>query len=182
MLFVGEASHVIVEPFPVPRQAKLHRKILNHPLLPVHLFVLQPTPLLVYLKFHRFSYHDAMEEDFMNSQGWNTGNEWIDPRIFQTPGFWNNDFPFIPQDPPTSSNTPAPSSSDSRSDTPLETVQNPKSRKRRQISDSPQPDALIRPRKTRIIRAPQDTAKVREMGACLTCKRKRKEVRHICMF
>jgi hypothetical protein len=124
--------------------------------------------------------------DFINSQ-WDAGNTWIDPHIFQYTDFGplNNDFP--PCMPPleplstASSNTSdSYPSSDSRSDTPVENLQNPRSKKRRQRSESSQPDALIRTRKTRRLRAPQETAEVRKKGACLTCKRKRKEVSHVC--
>jgi len=123
-------------------------------------------------------------ESYLDSQ-YELGGVWgtsIDPRFFHTANYlpdltWNG-IPNMPQDHTSSSNTPDHSScsSDSRSDTPLENVQNPKSKKRRQRSESSQPDALIRPRKTRTLRAPEETAKVREKGACLTCKRKRKEV------
>lgn len=119
-------------------------------------------------------------DDFINSQ-WS--NEWIiDPHVFHSANFlpWNGDFSYFPPNQTMSSDTPDVSaystSSNSRSDSPLETVPNPKSKKRRQRSESSQPDALIRPRKTRTLRDPHDTAKVREKGACLTCKRKRKEV------
>jgi hypothetical protein len=115
-------------------------------------------------------------QDFIISQ-WDTADEYFDPRWSLFPVEFNN-IPINQPDHNTmSSNTPEhSSSSDSRSDTPLETNQNPKSKKRRQRSESSQPDALIRPRKTRTLRAPQETAKVREKGACLMCKRKRKEV------
>jgi len=124
-------------------------------------------------------------EGYLDSQ-YEMGAVWgnpIDPSFFQTTNYlpdlttWNN-ISTMPQDYTSSSTTPDNSScsSDSRSDTPLENVQNPKSKKRRQRSESSQPDALIRPRKTRTLRAPEETAKVREKGACLTCKRKRKEV------
>jgi hypothetical protein len=187
---VGEATYVILDTFPVPaKRSHLARGVALRPLLLRDLLcAFLSTFLLVQLcsTVFRFSDHNTME-NFINTQ-WDTGAGWIDPRIFQTvqnPSFlpWNNNFSFIPQDhtSTTSSSTPDPStSSDSRSDTPVETLQNPKSKKRRQRSESSQPDALIRPRKTRTLKDPQNTAKVREKGACLTCKRKRKEVGLIC--
>jgi hypothetical protein len=121
-------------------------------------------------------------EGYLDSQ-YEIGGGWgIDPRFFNTTNFlpdltWGNSISNLATEHTSSSNTPDHSySSDSRSDTPLENVQSPKSKKRRQRSESSQPDALIRPRKTRTLRAPHETAKVREKGACLTCKRKRKEV------
>jgi len=115
---------------------------------------------------------------------WDNGDGYFNPS-------WNLlpiEYPVLamnPPDYPVDSNTPGASSSpdsrsDSRSDTPLETNQNPTSRKRRQRSESSQRDALIRPRKTRKLKAPQETAKVRKKGACLMCKRKRKEVSFVC--
>lgn len=49
------------------------------------------------------------------------------------------------------------------------------SRKRRQASESSS-DALVRSRKTRKLKAPDRTAKVREKGACFFCQKRRKEV------
>jgi hypothetical protein len=123
------------------------------------------------------------DQEFIMPQ-WDTGDWYFDPRGNLLP----IEYPVIamnPPDYPVESNTPEPSSSsssrsDSRSDTPLETNQNPTSKKRRQRSESSQRDALIRPRKTRKLKAPQETAKVRKKGACLMCKRKRKEVSFIC--
>ncbi|KAE9378490.1 hypothetical protein N431DRAFT_435586 [Stipitochalara longipes BDJ] len=116
-------------------------------------------------------------EGYIDSQ-FELGGGWgIDPQFFHTANYLPDltyGISSVVPDHTSSSNTPS-YSSDSRSDTPLENVQNPRSKKRRQRSESSQPDALIRPRKTRTLRAPQETAKVREKGACLTCKRKRKE-------
>jgi hypothetical protein len=121
------------------------------------------------------------DQEFIIPQ-WDTGNGYFDPRWMPI-GY--NDFPIDPPGYTVDSNTPEASSSsdsrsDSRSDTPLETNQNPTSKKRRQRSESSQRDALIRPRKTRKLKAPQETAKVRKKGACLMCKRKRKEVSFVC--
>ena len=131
------------------------------------------------------SEHDSMDhnQEFIMPQ-WDNGDGYFNPP-------WNLlpiEYPVLamnPLDYPVDSNTPGASSSpdsrsDSRSDTPLETNQNPTSRKRRQRSESSQRDALIRPRKTRKLKAPQETAKVRKKGACLMCKRKRKEVSFVC--
>jgi hypothetical protein len=73
-----------------------------------------------------------------------------------------------------SSNTAA--SSSTLSDAAVEGTQLSKSQKRRRISESPEHGALIRPRKTRKLRDPHDTAKIREKGACFCCQKKRKEV------
>ena len=49
-------------------------------------------------------------------------------------------------------------------------------RKRQRQTSSPcEPESLIRFRKTRKLRAPEETAKVREKGACYLCQLKRKE-------
>jgi hypothetical protein len=79
----------------------------------------------------------------------------------------------------TSSSTP--SSSDSLSDTVVDRLQT-QTPKKRQTSKSPLSDALIRPSKSRMLRGPQDTAKVREKSACFLCKRRKKEVRPACEF
>jgi hypothetical protein len=111
---------------------------------------------------------------YFNNTDWN--NELFDPRILQSIE-WDNYFLLAPPDDTTSSNTPAPSaSSDSTSETQLETTQNSKSKKRRRTSEDSQSDALIRPRGTRIIKDRLKTAKVREKGACLSCKRIKKGV------
>jgi hypothetical protein len=59
--------------------------------------------------------------------------------------------------------------------TPLEDVR-AKSRKRRRSSEESLSDSLVRTRKTRKLRAPEETAKTRERGACFLCQSKRKEV------
>jgi hypothetical protein len=134
-------------------------------------------------------YRSSSEHDSMDhNQGfiippWGTGDEYFNPDWNLLPVSYH-DFPINPADYTVDSNTPEASSSsdsrsDSRSDTPLETNQNPTS-KRRQRSESSQRDALVRPRKTRKLKAPQETAKVRKKGACLMCKRKRKEVSFVC--
>lgn len=170
-------------PFPVLRQAKppASRRSHRFPSRPSYCFPAHI--LLVYLWNYRSYQHDSMEHhQHFNIPPWDTtvSNDFFDP-IFQTDHFSQysvDSINYILQDQGTSSNTPDPlSSSDSRPDSPLETAQIPKSRKRRQRSEDSQSEALNRrPRKTRTVRAPQETAKVREMGACLTCKRKRKEV------
>jgi hypothetical protein len=48
--------------------------------------------------------------------------------------------------------------------------------KRRSTSSTPESNSLARPRKTRKLRCPQETAKVREKGACYGCKLNRKLV------
>ena len=78
-------------------------------------------------------------------------------------------------------NTPAPSaSSDSSSDTKVEIDQfeEPTAKKRRQASDSSLTGSLIlkRLKPTRIVKDPEETAKIRQKGACLTCKLKRTAV------
>ena len=75
----------------------------------------------------------------------------------------------------TSDNTPT--SSDTHSDPVTELARPPKARKRqRQASEQCESEALIRMRKTRKLKNPQETAKVREKGACYLCQLKRKEV------
>lgn len=81
----------------------------------------------------------------------------------------------------TTSNTPAPSpSSDSSSDTKVEVVhfKEPQTKKRRQSSESSQTRSLIlkRLKPTRVVKDREETAKIREKGACLTCKKKRTAV------
>jgi hypothetical protein len=71
----------------------------------------------------------------------------------------------------TSSDTPA--SSNDHSD---HFADSPQAKKRRQASSPCESEALVRFRKTRKLRAPQETAKIRERGACYLCQLKRKEV------
>jgi hypothetical protein len=80
----------------------------------------------------------------------------------------------------TSSGTP--SSSDPPSDIIVDRAQTQTPKKQRETSESPHSDALIRPSRSRILRHPQDTAKVREKCACFSCKRRKKEVRPACEF
>jgi hypothetical protein len=68
---------------------------------------------------------------------------------------------------PTSVNTPT---------NLIEEFQLVPSRKRQQSSESSQSDTNTRPIKTRRLRSPSETAKVRERGACFHCQKKRKEV------
>lgn len=50
-------------------------------------------------------------------------------------------------------------------------------RQRQQSEDTQSEGALIRSRKTRKLKAPLETAKIREKGACFLCQKKRKVVR-----
>jgi hypothetical protein len=112
---------------------------------------------------------------------WESSDPYIDPCLLQsTECFLWNDFSITPPDNSTSSSTP--SSSDSLSDNalPKGQIQNPK--KRRQTSESPLSDALIRERKKRTVKNPPETARIRAKGACLECKRKKKPVSHIFKF
>lgn len=52
----------------------------------------------------------------------------------------------------------------------------PKKRQRQKSEDSQSDGSLIRSRKTRKLKAPHETAKVREKGACFLCQKKRKVV------
>ncbi|KAG0645688.1 hypothetical protein D0Z07_8715 [Hyphodiscus hymeniophilus] len=65
-----------------------------------------------------------------------------------------------------------PTSSDSF---PNSAINDPPSNKRRQTSSPCESESLVRYRKTRKLRAPEQTAKVREKGACYLCQLKRKE-------
>jgi hypothetical protein len=128
----------------------------------------------------RFPDHSDMA--YFTDLDWD--NQLFGPRILESTEVWLpcNDFWSAPPDDTTSSNTPAPSSAspDSTSETHLKTTPNPKSKKRRQTSEDSQSDALIRPPKTRIIKDRLKTAKVREKGACLSCKRAKKGVSPVC--
>jgi hypothetical protein len=86
---------------------------------------------------------------------------------------------FTPPDDTRRDNTP--SSSDTlSSDTLLEGIQTPysNSRKRRQTSERSS-DILVRTPKTRKLRAPHKTAKIREKGACFLCRTMKKEVNFV---
>jgi hypothetical protein len=120
--------------------------------------------------FFRLSWHMA---DF-NDLDW---NRWIDLSNFQSTACLQcNEISFnhtpnvTPPDDTTSDNT------SDICNTRLEVIITPQSKKRRQTSECSQPEALIRPRKTRKLRAPHETAKIRKKGACFLCQKKRKEV------
>ena len=139
----------------------------------VYFVVHSVLPLLVYLSstFFRLSWHMA---DF-NDSDW---NRWIDLSNFQPTAFlqcseisFSHTPNFTPPDDTTSDNT-----SDIICNTRLEGIITPQSKKRRQTSECSLSEALIRPRKTRKLRAPHETAKIREKGACFLCQKKRKEV------
>jgi hypothetical protein len=89
---------------------------------------------------------------------------------------WDDFWPSRPVH--TSSSTP--SSSGSLSDAAGDRTQTKTLKKRRQTSESPHFDALIRPRKIRRLRELRDMTKVRGKGACLLCKRGKREVRPPC--
>ena len=75
----------------------------------------------------------------------------------------------------TSDNTPM--SSDTHYEPQPEGVRLPQTKKRRRQSSEPcESGALVRTRKTRKLTAPEETAKVREKGACFLCQLKRKVV------
>jgi hypothetical protein len=144
-----------------------------------HLFVLESAPIVSASTTQYFSDYGGMAE--FTNLGWhNEGIDPFDPSIFEDTSFLWNGFPITPPDNTTNSNTP--SSPDFPTYKVLEKaqIQNPK--KRRQTSGSPQPDTLVRPKKPRRLIAPHETAKIRVKGACLLCKRKRKNVRPICEF
>ena len=75
-----------------------------------------------------------------------------------------------------------PSSSDSLSDAAGDRAQTQTPKKRQQASESPHFDALIRPRKVRMLRDPRYMAEARERGACFLCKRRKEVVRPPCKF
>jgi hypothetical protein len=108
----------------------------------------------------------------------NNPNWWMDLGHFQPTAFlqyneisFNHTANATPPDDTTSGNT-----SDTICNTRLEGTVSPQSKKRRQTSECSQSEALVRPRKTRKLRSPHETAKIREKGACFLCKKKRKEV------
>jgi len=107
--------------------------------------------------------------------------DWVDNlSVFQSTTFEENDFSFMhannftPFEGTTSSNSTSSYASPSRS--PADGIQTPQSRKRRHGSEDSQFDALVRTRKTRRLRDPDGTAKIRKKGACILCKTLRKEV------
>ena len=71
--------------------------------------------------------------------------------------------------------------SDTLYDTPFNGAQTPQSKKRRPTLEGSESDALVRARKTRKLRDPHETAKIREKGACFLCQKKRKEVMFDCL-
>lgn len=110
---------------------------------------------------------------FNNLTGWS----WFSLEDYPQPSFLEQvEFPFIYQ--PTT--TPPDDTSEYTADSPATSceavvdAQSPDSRKRRQSSESFESDALKRSRKTRRLVDPVQTAKVREIGACYCCQRKRK--------
>ncbi len=114
-------------------------------------------------------------------------NEWIYLSNFpQTAFLQSNEFSFdncpnfTAHGDTTSANTP--SSSDTLSGTQLGGTQTPQSKRRRHTSVESESAAVTRTRKTRILRAPQETAKIREKGACFLCQKKRKEVKFAYQF
>jgi hypothetical protein len=122
-------------------------------------------------------------EDFNNSD-WN----WFDFSDFQPTAFvqcseisFNHTANVTPLDDTSSGNT-----SDTICNTPLEGIQTPQPKRRRQTSECSQSEALVRPRKSRKLRAPHETAKLRKKGACFLCKKDKKEVNLIyqlsCLF
>jgi hypothetical protein len=181
-VFAAEATNVILT-LPCSPPSEASSSVLQLLPLPDHLFVLRCAPVASASPTQHFPDHSEMADTDFTNADWNA---WIDQPIFQSTEVWppwNTDFSLTPPDDTTNSNSPAPSASpDSTPETKLETTHNSKhnSKKRRQTSECSQPDALIRPRKTRTLRSPHETAKVREKGACLSCKRKRKEVGPVC--
>ena len=112
-------------------------------------------------------------------------DEWICVSHFQQP-LQSNEFYLDPTpnftlpDDTTTANTP--SSSDSLSGTPLVGPQTPQSKKRRYRSEESESAALRRTRKPRKLGDRQETAKIREKGACFFCQRKRKKVNFVYQF
>lgn len=117
--------------------------------------------------------------DFYNN---NTDWPWFPLEDLQQPTFVETiETPCISQPNSTTPDDTSENSSNS-SDTCCEEVldthaSNP--RKRRQTSESSESDALKRSRKSRKLQDPQQTAKVREKGACFCCQKKRKPVRSL---
>lgn len=73
----------------------------------------------------------------------------------------------------------SPESFETFSDKSSEEIQSappPKKRQRQSSEESQSEGALVRSRKTRKLKAPHETAKVREKGACFLCQKKRKVV------
>jgi hypothetical protein len=129
--------------------------------------LLPPSFVSISATFFRLSWDMA---DF--NSDW---NQWI---YFQPTSFLQcSEIPFnptanvTPPDDTLSDNT-----SDTICNTPLEGIHTPQSKRQRQTSECSQSEALVRPRKTRKLRAPHETAKLRKKGACFLCKKNRKEV------
>jgi hypothetical protein len=123
--------------------------------------------------------------DSHSSDYWNN-NEWFDFESFPTTALLpcdatslNHAANLTPPDDTRRDNTP--SSSDTfSSDTLLEGVRTPysNSRRRRQTSERFS-DTLVHTRKTRKVKAPHKTAKIREKGACFLCRTMKKEVNFV---
>jgi hypothetical protein len=120
--------------------------------------------------------------DFHSSDYWNN-NQFFDFDSFQPTALlscdaasFNHAANLTPPDDTRRENTPS-SSNTLSSGTLLEGTQTPysNSRKRRQTSE-PSSDTLVPAHKTRKLRAPHKTAKIREKGACFLCQKMRKEV------
>ncbi|KAG4442197.1 hypothetical protein IFR05_002307 [Cadophora sp. M221] len=127
-----------------------------------------------------------------NSQDWDF-NQWIDYEEYQHPpslsyeeNLWCDPVDDTPPPPPrhvtnTSYGTPSSfdsfstdkSSSEEREREP-QMASSPKKRQRQRSEDSQSEGSLTRLRKTRKLKAPLETAKVREKGACFLCQKKRK--------
>jgi hypothetical protein len=120
--------------------------------------------------------------DFHSSDDWNN-NQWFDFDGFQPNALFpydansfNHAANLTPPGNTRRDNTPS-SSGTLSSSTLIEGTQTSysNSRKRRQTSERSS-GTLVRTRKTRKLRAPHETAKIREKGACFLCQTKRKEV------
>jgi hypothetical protein len=113
-------------------------------------------------------------------------DEWIYVSHFQQIPLQSNEFyfdhtpNFTPPDGTTTANTP--SSSDSLSGTQLVGPQTLQSKKRRYRSEESESAALRRTRKPRKLGDRQETAKIREKGACFFCQKKRKKVNFVYQF
>jgi hypothetical protein len=93
-------------------------------------------------------------------------NLWCDP-IDDTPSHLTNTNAY---------GTPASFDSFSSEERQMASLDPPKKRQRQTSEDSQSEGSLIRSRKTRKLKAPHETAKVREKGACFLCQKKRKVV------
>jgi len=125
--------------------------------------------------------------DFHSSDDWNNNQWWLVFNSFQPTAplpcddatSFNPAPNLAPPDDTRKDSTP--SSSDTLSSgTLVEGIQTPYSnpRKRRQTSERSS-DTPARTPKTRKVKAPHKTAKIREKGACFLCQTKRKEVNFV---